>query len=384
MHLSPFQAIRPKPQDMKMWLNRQIDNYDPKIHDINDFMSLIQPDTNNSSLIRKRLDTYLRNAVLKKDPDPSLYFLHIETTKGALTGFIGCVHTDYLINGTIKPHEHVEKNRVMRFKKFLQDSKLNTEPVVICHKDNNQLSEVRSQILHTMPMAEFDHNEATYKLWRIDHPIMIKRVNKLMQDIDCAYIADGHHRCFSSLAYAKEKASKNHFLAYVVPENQLKISSFCRMFTDLNEMRADHFLAALYTHFTVDRIDKYAAPTKENEFTLYIWGSWYRLRHTDRNSSTALERIPSQIIYDKIAKPLLNIRDLQRDKRIQYHHYNNPITEIKNAVDRKEFVFGIQHYDISFKDIKTVISTSKILPPKSTHIEPKPLNGMLIFDFLSQ
>ena len=83
MHLSPFQAIRPKPQDMKMWLNRQIDNYDPKIHDINDFMSLIQPDTNNSSLIRKRLDTYLRNAVLKKDPEPSLYFLHIETTKGA-------------------------------------------------------------------------------------------------------------------------------------------------------------------------------------------------------------------------------------------------------------------------------------------------------------
>jgi len=97
-----------------------------------------------------------------------------------------------------------------------------------------------------------------------------------------------------------------------------------------------------------------------------------------------LERIPSQIIYDKIAKPLLNIRDLQRDKRIQYHHYNNPMTEIKNAVDRKEFVFGIQHYDISFEDIKTVISTSKLLPPKSTHIEPKPLNGMLIFDFLSQ
>ena len=123
MYLSPFQAIRPKPQNMKMWLNRQIDNYDPKIHDINDFMSLIQPDTNNSSLIRKRLDTYLRNAVLKKDPEPSLYFLQIETTLGALTGFIGCVNTDYLINGTVKPHEHVEKNRVMRFKKFLQDSK---------------------------------------------------------------------------------------------------------------------------------------------------------------------------------------------------------------------------------------------------------------------
>ena len=58
--------------------------------------------------------------------------------------------------------------------------------------------------------------------------------------------------------------------------------------------------------------------------------------------------------------------------------------QIGEAVDMGEFAFGLQHYPIPFSDIVATVEDSDLLPPKSTHIKPKPLHGMLIFDFLSK
>jgi uncharacterized protein (DUF1015 family) len=118
---------------------------------------------------------------------------------------------------------------------------------------------------------------------------------------------------------------------------------------------------------------------------MYIGGSWFCLTSIrDRSLTPTLSRIPTNIIYEDIAKPLLNIQNLQKDKRISYVHYEHPEQQIKESVDIGEFGFGLQHYPIPFSDIVETVEDSDLLPPKSTHIKPKPLHGMLIFDFLSQ
>lgn len=199
------------------------------------------------------------------------------------------------------------------------------------------------------------------------------------------YIADGHHRSFSSLAYSKEDKTKDQFLAILLPQHQLQMDSFCRMFSSLNELRIDHFIAKLSNHFTIDRLSSYKPPRKALELSMYVGGSWFRL--TSNRSDTAtptLNRIPTNIIYEDIAKPLLGIQNLQKDKRIAYHHYENPSQQKKEDVDKGEYILGIQHYPIPFSDIVATVEDSDLLHPKSTHFKPKPLHGMLIFDFLSQ
>ena len=81
---------------------------------------------------------------------------------------------------------------------------------------------------------------------------------------------------------------------------------------------------------------------------------------------------------------MLNIQNLQKDKQISYIHYEYTEQKIKDAVDMGEFAFGLQHYPIPYSDIVATVKDSDLLPPKSTHIKPKPLHGLLIFDFLSQ
>ena len=385
MVLAPFKAVRPQPQNMKSWVNRQIGDFPYQNTDVIDFLTLIQPESNNTAQIRKRLHTFLRKKVLVQDPNPSLYLLKIQSGNCNWLGFIGCIQTRKLITGEIKPHEDVKKSRVKKFKDYLKNTQLNTEPVVLCHSPNKEIEEICYQLTNSKAFAEFQRMETYYKLWRIDHPFLIDRINVAFKSIDSMYIADGHHRCFSSLLYSQEDKTKDQFLAMLVPHDQLQIDDFCRMFSSLNEMRVDHFIAELSNNFKVEKILAYKPPKNVFEFSMYIGGSWFCLTsNRDRSLKATLSRIPTNIIYEDIAKPLLNIQNLQKDKRISYVHYENPEQQIKKAVDMSEFAFGLQHYPIPFSDIVATVEDSDLLPPKSTHIKPKPLHGMLIFDFLSQ
>ena len=385
MILAPFNAIRPRPHQLKSWIQRQMGDSCNKIREPIDFISLIQPKSNNSAQIRKRLDSLLNLGVLVQDPNPSLYLLQIQTSDNKWTGFIGCVQTELLNTSEIKPHEDVEKNRVKIFKEYLKNTQFNAEPVLLCHPHNKGLEEICHQFTNSKAFAEFKRKETNYKLWRIDHPILIDRINSCFKSINSLYIADGHHRSFSSLAYTKEDKTKDQFLAMLIPDDQLQIDGFCRMFNNLNVIRIDHFLAELSNNFEVERLLFYKPPTNAFEFSMYIGGSWFRLTSKrDHSLAPTLKRIPTNIIYEDIAKPLLNIQNLQKDKRISYIHYEQPEQQIKKAVDMGEFAFGLQHYPISFSDIVATVEDSDLLPPKSSYIKPKPLHGMLIFDFLSQ
>ena len=385
MILVPFKAIRPQPQKMKSWINRQIGDSFGENKDVLDFLSLIQPNSNKTSHIRKRLHAFLRQGVLVRDSSPCIYLLQIQTGDSKSLGFVGSVQTGRLNTGEIIPHENVEINRVKTFKEYLKTTQLNAEPVVLCHPPNKELEDICYQFTNSLPFAEFSRKETEYKLWRIDHPVLIDRVNKAFKSIHSLYIADGHHRSFSSLAYYKEDKTKDQFLAILLPHEQLQIDDFCRMFGSLNEMRIDHFIAKLSKNFNVEKLSAYKAPKNTFEFSIYIGGSWFGLiSKRDRSLTPTLSRIPTNIIYEDIAKPLLNIQNLQKDTRISYVHYENPEQQIKKAVDMSEFAFGLQHYPIPFSDIVATVEDSDLLPPKSTHIKPKPLHGMLIFDFLSQ
>ena len=194
MFIAPFKAIRAQPHKMKSWVKRQIGDYLYQNINVHDFLTLIQPESNNIPQIRKRLHAFLRKKVLVQDSNPSLYLLEIQAGSSNWLGFIGCIQTRKLNTGEIKPHEDVEKSRVKAFKDYLKNTQLNAEPVVLCHSPNKELEEICYQLTNSKAFAEFQRKETYYKLWRIDHPVLIDRINVAFKTIDSLYIADGHHR----------------------------------------------------------------------------------------------------------------------------------------------------------------------------------------------
>ena len=91
--------------------------------------------------------------------------------------------------------------------------------------------------------------------------------------------------------------------------------------------------------------------------------------------------IPTNVIYEDIAKPLLGIQNLQKDKRIAYHHYENPSHKIEEDVDKGKYILGIQHYPITFSDIVATVEDFDLLPQRAHISNPNLYTGCLSLTF---
>lgn len=116
--------------------------------------------------------------------------------------------------------------------------------------------------------------------------------------------------------------------------------------------------------------------------TLISLGSWFCLTSNRNDAVTpTLNRIPTNVIYEDIAKPLLCIQNLLKDKRISYHHYENPTHKIKEDVDKGKYVLGIQHYPIPFRDIVPIVENFDLLPQRERTSNPNLYLGCLSLTF---
>ena len=55
------------------------------------------------------------------------------------------------------------------------------------------------------------------------------------------------------------------------------------------------------------------------------------------------------------------------------------IKEIKRSVDKKKYAVAFILNPIAIEDIKEVADEQKVMPPKSTYIEPKLRSGLTIY-----
>jgi uncharacterized protein (DUF1015 family) len=79
--------------------------------------------------------------------------------------------------------------------------------------------------------------------------------------------------------------------------------------------------------------------------------------------------------------PVFGIEDPRTDKRVQYIPGIYGTNGIMEAVDGDKFRYGFVLSPSSTQEIMQVADRGEVMPPKSTWIEPKLLNGLLIYDF---
>lgn len=381
-NIFPFKAIRPCPQNASVFLKDQIDKTPQRRKGKLklDFLGLIQPQSNDGVAIKKRLKKFINKKILVQDSEKSIYIYKVIHPKSTINGIVGLVDTKKIITKKVKPHEGVLDQVVKTFSSFLKTAEINTEPVVLAYDNNKELDQRINEIQRSKPHYHFTHADSVHKLWRINHPTLLNQIQTLSKKNDILYLMDGHHRCASSANLTRLDTALENYrycLSFIVPSDQLYFDSFYRLFKDLNGTRVDYFLASLSESFVVNGMKNYSLPTSSKQFNLFINKKWYRLIHKTKEAKV----ISSQTIYDSIAKQLLDITDLRTDPRIEYGYDNDPKQAVENAVLSKKVALGIIHYPIKFATIKEVCDQDLLLPPKSTCIIPKPLNGLLIYNF---
>lgn len=336
---------------------------------------------------------FQRNGWLVEDAKP-MYYIYAQTMNGRTQHGIvlGASVKDYM-DGIIKKHELTRHEKEEDRMKHIRITDANIEPVFLAYPDNVALASLIDRYARREPEYDFvaPIDGFRHRFWLVDNEADIDAITKEFAAIPALYIADGHHRTAAAALVGQEKAlahgrthpeaEYNYFMAVCFPASELTILDYNRVVKDLGCYTSDEFLQALEKDFEVTCMGASAyKPAQPHEFSLYLDEKWYRLRvlpgRFDENDPIDVldVTISSRLILDE----LLGIKDLRRDKRIDFVGGLRGLDELKRRCDSGEMKMALALYPVSMQQIMDIADCGKIMPPKATWFEPKLRSGLVI------
>jgi uncharacterized protein (DUF1015 family) len=169
------------------------------------------------------LRKWLEGGILMRDPSPAFYVYQqqFEYHGRSYTRIklFARLRLEPWSTGTVLPHEQTfgapKEDRL----KLLRATRLNSSPVFLIYRDRK--SEIQS-ILNAAtahPVAEFqDYDGQKHALQRLDEPRAATALRDAFKG-ETLYIADGHHRYETALAYREERKAAVSLWTGEEPEN---------------------------------------------------------------------------------------------------------------------------------------------------------------------
>ncbi|MDM1354081.1 DUF1015 domain-containing protein [Myroides marinus] len=400
----PFKGLRPTRDKVSLVSCRSFEDYNAVeiayLLDYNpfSFIHVLNPAYVNQSkvtydkrfkMVAAKLNDFKKEGILIKEEKPTYYLYQISTKTWSFTGIVAGTSIEDYQSNVIKRHEDTLEYRVRLFKEYLYHSKFNTEPVLMMYPDQEDINQWINIKKDEKPLYDFSTvTKERHTIWRIDQETDVEWLTKQFTDIQELYIADGHHRFASAELLQTEHADDdilrphNSVMTYLIAESNIKIYEFNRIIHDLNNYTKEEFLGLLGQKFdVVNKEQQLWKPTKKMEFGMYLDGDFYALTLKDKKQSDSiLQQLDAQILYDEVLHPILGLDDLRNDARIDYVPGNESIVTIKELVDDGEYEVGFMLYPTNVSEIKKVADNDLIMPPKSTYIEPKFMNGLFIYE----
>lgn len=403
----PFKAVRPAPDKIGLVTCRNYDDYSQAElaawlnFNPYSFLHVINPAYAHSQKISwdKRFKgvalkykDFKNDKVFIQEEKAVFYVYEIQAKKQTFTGIIAGTSVEDYQSDVIKKHEDTLQYRVELFKDYLHQTQFNTEPVLITYPDSVEINTWLLLKKQSEPIYSFSTTtKEKHTLWKIDTQSDIDWLQEHFENIPNLYIADGHHRSASAeVLYEQDKhlgnPNLNYFMSFLIAESNVKIYEFNRMVRDLNKHSKEEFLEKLADNFIIKCKDQELwKPENKFEFGMYLDGNFYALfyKHTIEEvsgTSSILNNLDAQILYNKVLFPILGIEDLRNDERIDYIPGKQSITSIKQIVDEGEFEVGFMLYPSDISEIKALADNNLIMPPKSTYIEPKFRSGLIIYE----
>ena len=113
---------------------------------------------------------------------------------------------------------------------------------------------------------------------------------------------------------------------------------------------------------------------------MYLDGKWLGLTLRDDaiKPSGLVESLDVSILQDHLLDPILGIKDVRTDKRIDFVGGIRGTAELERLVNEGKAAVAFSLYATTIDDLLRVSDAGEIMPPKSTWFEPKLRDGLLI------
>ena len=334
-----------------------------------------------------------------QDQTPSYYIYQQTMGDRTQMGLVAAASIDDYINNVIKKHELTRKEKEQDRVRHVDAMNANTGPIFMTYKNKPGISAimqdwaVKHQPVYDFVMSPLGVGDVGHKAWVIDCPEAIEKITTAFAGVDSLYIADGHHRNASALKVSLLRRAQNpgfrlddpinYYLAVIFPDNELAILDYNRVVKDLNGLTKDAFLAKLGEKFAFEEHGGGAyKPERRNMFGMYLEGKWYKLtiKSEFAKSGDPVERLDVSILQAQVLTPILGIKDVRTDPRIDFVGGLRGLGELEKRVNSGEMTVAFSMYPTSMDELMDISDAGKLMPPKSTWFEPKLLSGLFIHE----
>ena len=364
------------------------------------------------------VEKWLEQGVLEVDRAPSIYvhdhhFTH--QAKPYRRRSINClVRLEEWDRKVVRPHEGTLAKPKDDRLNLLWALHANTSPVMTLYEDQegkvSSLLDVQTREQHLLN-ASIENGESHY-LWALTDAKIIGEIRDVLAD-QPLYIADGHHRYESALAYRRER----HSLSDSVSENEpydyvmmtlvdfadpgLVILPAHRMVRGIAPSALDGLLAGIETCFAVKELplqhsniqqqvnDLLAAETNEvktvlcgikNERLLLLTLRDFNLVRTmiPYFHSELYQRLDVSIVDHVILEDLLG---LTHDMAGAFIDYTSDVVDAVSQVLEQEYQLAFLVNPVKPEVIKGIADSGDRMPRKSTYFYPKLPAGLVFYRF---
>ena len=358
----------------------------------------------------KIFEEWLSNNILKEDLEPSFYVYSQEYTYNGQTnnriGFFARVKLEDFDKGNICPHEFTLAKAKQDRAQLIRACRANFSPVFGLFSDPAGTIDSRlANIIEQPPLTEIDDDSIVHRMWKVDDVETVQFLSHSFNNKK-VYIADGHHRYETSLAYHKEHVTDVPDSAYVMmfltnlDAQSLAIYPIHRQLKCPSPFDRATFIDQLKTYFNVEVLPK--GQTAEQlthlleesgkggiSFCAYLGQGdalLLKLKDVDnvvpfmKEDANDLKVLDVYQLHTLVLKALLNI-DSRNPKHQQYITYNIRTEESMANVDSKYFDLVFFMNATRMNQVRDLAEKGIRLPQKATYFYPKLLSGLVINRF---
>jgi uncharacterized protein (DUF1015 family) len=319
-------------------------------------------------------ETLKSEAPLIVEEMPSFYVYRLHMQQHVQSGIAATFSIDEYERDLIKKHEKTRPDKEDDRTRHMLAIGAQTGPVFLTYRASRHVDDIVRRVVETTPLFDLTAPDGVrHEIWQVpanENQAIVDAFAK----IDALYIADGHHRAASAARTRRQKdgaGEHDRVLAVAFPDNQMQVLPYNRVIKDLNGMTPAAFVKALEEKFTA-RKGGPAAPAQKGQIAMYLDGNWYSL-----DLETPPDALDVDVLESAILQPLLGIKDVRTDTRIDFVGGIRGTEELEKLVNSGAYAVAFSMYPVSVKDLMRIADAGGIMPPKSTWFEPKLRDGLL-------
>jgi uncharacterized protein (DUF1015 family) len=359
----------------------------------------------------KVFEGWINEGVLKRDDEPGLYLYsqeyEFEGERFCRVGFFALVKIEDFSEGNICPHEFTLAKAKTDRTKLLNACHANFSPIFGLYSDpEGKIDSFLHEGVKSKPLSVIDDSKIVHKLWRLSNSESNKKICDLIRDKKI-YIADGHHRYETALAFSKDNKDKVigsvHVMMFLtnMDSDSMSIFPIHRVVKSPTPFDFAKFLERVTEYFDVipwstevsgaeiksrlqeygkDRITFCAYMGKERTYTLIAHDPNNILPLLDKSEPKDLQVLDVMQLHAIIFREILGI-DTRDTAGQQYVSYKVNSEEAMAMVD-------VGDYDVAFfinptqiDEVRRLAGMGIRLPQKATFFYPKLLSGLVINKF---